>query len=742
MSKIGAHVSGHPRYTIETFCRAKPAVILGLNDSGVLAEAKKWSDGHVWTVYRTTEVYGERPPDMHDPPGTYAQMAHYWYLDANPSLKEKYSQNKADMCIVTNEAGGGEGSDVRQNYKNLVAYEREIMKLANADGYKVAVLALGGGSPGDFSIWQEICVPFIKEAFEAGNWYARHAYTDNWDRIEREAQYLIDVGLGWGPMIVTEFGFDDGYGQIHDAAKIKEWDQRLMAYSNVVGFCLWEYGRREFNANIDHIVPQLAPYMETHLTDKWQWGQPPPPPNQETWKQKAWRITSEMQRTLRGGIQLNPAAGIQERIEADSRAGELSLQIVTSETTVDGLVVQAAESRTNKVARRNYVYDPGIGIWWYNDPDSEDQLPVEPLSQRDSRWANDTLGQKTGHGKTIGNYGCLLVAYNMQARFLKLTGFLPDEFNPHMVQAGAFKDQYLKAGALQIAYPARVTYQDYKTRSDPAMLPMIRQYLDDGWPVPCQVDFRPSTEAWEEHWVLIVGYTPDDFYMADPWTGKIGLVSEVYDISGDDLLAALFYKLKIAPVKLDLKPYVIGDGRRYYLKNQAGTTQEILQCQVEGDRYYQVKNNAWESFAIDSTWIRRDKDTSPGGGRYYTQREGNLPARWLPRYMSVGEEFTVSLRVQFYMLADCKPSAANSGDVTDTRKLIAHYNEWVSRHGIKLNDVIEIQWINGKETYLYARNYGLVEWSRGHSDPNSPEWTSISELVQGGNNDRMAGCFS
>jgi hypothetical protein len=582
-------------------------------------------------------------------------------------------------------------------------------------------------------VWVDICVPFIQEAFDSGNWYARHAYTDNWSRVYKEAQYLIDHGLGYGPMVITEWGFNGGYGQIHDAQKIKDEDTALMAYPNVVGFCLWEYGKTEFNANIDHVVPQIAPYMETHQTPKWQPGSPPPP--SETLNEHLWQTSLKAQT-----ISLNPNAALQQAIY------QRGYVPVGSEVWTNygdkGYAVQPAEELTGK-PRLAAVAEVGNwgNVWFVSNPDI-DNLPVEPLSQRDSRWANTTLGQPTGHGKTIGNYGCLLVTYNMQARFLKLTGFLPDEFNTYMVQAGGFSNQYLKAGALQMAYPNRVVYRDYKRRGDSGFLETIRQYLDDGLPVPCRVDFRPSTEAWEEHWVLLIGYTPDDFYMADPWTGKIGLVSEVYDISGDDLLEALFYQLKVAPVKLDLMPYVIGDGRRYYLANHDKGIQEILQCQVEGNRYYQVKNNGWESFAIDSTWIRRDKDTSPGGGRYYTQREDSQPARWLPRQMSVGEEFSVSLRVQFYTLADCKPSAANSGDVTDSRQLVAHYNQWTSRHGVTLQDVVEILWLNGGERYFYARGYGLVGWERMHQDPNTPEWTAISELVQGGNNDRMSGCFS
>ena len=44
-----------------------------------------------------------------------------------------WSQNPADYYQITNEQGGNDW----QSYGNLVDYEREVMRLANADGFKV-----------------------------------------------------------------------------------------------------------------------------------------------------------------------------------------------------------------------------------------------------------------------------------------------------------------------------------------------------------------------------------------------------------------------------------------------------------------------------------------------------------------------------------------------------------------------------------------------------------------------------
>ena len=52
--------------------------------------------------------------------------------------------------------------------------------------------------------------------------------------------------------------------------------------------------------------------------------------------------------------------------------------------------------------------------------------------------------------------------------------------------------------------------------------------------------------------------------------------------------------------------------------------------------------------------------------------------------------------------------------------------------GIELNDVIELEWVNGRERYFYAKNYGLVGWERKHDDPHTPPWSAISEIHQPG----------
>ncbi|MHC4707872.1 MAG: hypothetical protein ACYS8I_12400, partial [Planctomycetota bacterium] len=186
MTNLGAHITGHPRHGYDIFAAENPRLVVSVDDGGVLIETKRLSGGHTVTVFRDTTVYLEAPGDINskDPDVTWEQFASYWYNDHgnanNGGLKKKWQQNQADYYTLTNEQGGNDP----EAYRNLIAYERELMKLANADGLKVCVLNLAGGSPGDFTLWQEEIAPFIIEAWQAGNIYGRHVYGGN----------LVDAG--------------------------------------------------------------------------------------------------------------------------------------------------------------------------------------------------------------------------------------------------------------------------------------------------------------------------------------------------------------------------------------------------------------------------------------------------------------------------------------------------------------------------------------------------------------------
>ena len=227
--------------------------------------------------------------------------------------------------------------------------------------------------------------------------------------------------------------------------------------------------------------------------------------------------------------------------------------------------------------------------------------------------------------------------------------------------------------------------------------------------------YRPGSQ-WGHYWVVDFGRRvkspsePPNLPPDAPYTSHVPVV-----LSGGKPVAGL-----------DLLPYLRGDGRAYRVGNARGSF-EVFQSQTDGDTFYQVKawddlsRVNWESFTVTPDYIGRDVDTSPGGGRFYRQ----FGAPWVKRFMTMGESFTQRKRVQFYNLADCSESAANSGDVTDTITLQEHLDTWRSPWGIVVPDVVVLRWEEGGELYRFGRGYGLVGWSREHSDPNSPAWSAI-----------------
>ena len=87
----------------------------------------------------------------------------------------------------------------------------------------------------------------------------------------------------------------------------------------------------------------------------------------DTFKEAAWRLTSEMQESGQNGIQLNTEAGIQQQVNADNDGGGHDLQIVTTETILDGKTIQAAECKRGTTSRRVYVWEPGQPIYYFEE---------------------------------------------------------------------------------------------------------------------------------------------------------------------------------------------------------------------------------------------------------------------------------------------------------------------------------------------------------------------------------------
>lgn len=152
------------------------------------------------------------------------------------------------------------------------------------------------------------------------------------------------------------------------------------------------------------------------------------------------------------------------------------------------------------------------------------KLPVI-YSQRDPRWADKLLGFNTSSPYTIGNYGCLITSLSM------LVNQTPDQVNETIkanngfIQGGMFVWSKVSCVGLTQEY---VSYSWSGPVTD-AGLSKAKEYIAQGKPLLAEVDFNPATDGEEMHFVLIVGFTDqDDAIIADPWTGTIRSMNDVY----------------------------------------------------------------------------------------------------------------------------------------------------------------------------------------------------------------------
>ncbi|MEL7232905.1 MAG: hypothetical protein AAGK74_00335 [Chloroflexota bacterium] len=178
--------------------------------------------------------------------------------------------------------------------------------------------------------------------------------------------------------------------------------------------------------------------------------------------------------------------------------------------------------------------------------------------------------------------------------------------------------------------------------------------------------------------------------------------------------------------RIDLLPYLRGDGRIYSVSNPNGF--ELMgTVRIADGSWLQQKNQNWEHLSEDGQIIYRGLDTSEAEDRFYVQARGNYygeegsryGAPWIARFMAVGDVYRSTPYVTHYFEPDTPDGEArlrDRGRVTNFMRVEALFDEW---NGVK--DVVELAWYGGEnpdgnpfaprlETYFYGRDFGLVGW--------------------------------
>jgi GH25 family lysozyme M1 (1,4-beta-N-acetylmuramidase) len=187
------------------------------------------------------------------------------------------------------------------------------------------------------------------------------------------------------------------------------------------------------------------------------------------------------------------------------------------------------------------VYETHSTGWWRVAPEAwssatwmqrVDNLPLPPpmsgdyayygavYSQRDIRWAAHPLGTKS----TIGANGCLMTCVAMVCnKFGHMEN--PLALNDWLTANGGYLDGNLFLWAsIERLYPD-MHFDGFVYNPTTAQ---IRTAISGGTLPMMYVDFDDTTPLIEMHWVLGIGVMDGDVIIADPWTGTIGKLSEMY----------------------------------------------------------------------------------------------------------------------------------------------------------------------------------------------------------------------
>jgi GH25 family lysozyme M1 (1,4-beta-N-acetylmuramidase) len=141
-------------------------------------------------------------------------------------------------------------------------------------------------------------------------------------------------------------------------------------------------------------------------------------------------------------------------------------------------------------------------------------------NQRDIRWAAHPLGTKS----TIGAHGCLMTCASMVCNHFGHVSN-PLQLNQWLTDNEGYLDGNLFLwAAIERLYPD-MKFDGFVYSPTTAQ---IRAAIQAGTLPILYVDFDDKTPLIEMHWVLGIGVTDDDVLIADPWTGTIGKLSEMY----------------------------------------------------------------------------------------------------------------------------------------------------------------------------------------------------------------------
>lgn len=667
----------------------------------------------------------------------YAAAVKYWNLIL-PLIPPEISAAKAHVWIqLTNE--------IDKNRADWLGnFGVEAARLANAAGYKVSLFGWSSGEP-EPSHWRtpgmlgylRYCATHYEQAA-----VSLHEYSYDVNNIKNQYPYLIgrvgdmlracdENGITHPQTFITEWGWElNNVPDVNRALADIAWANGVYkVYPAVKGIALWYLGGG-FGDIANKVQPLIAPLANWNIAN----NSPEEPPVPTLPKIVIVKKPQKAQMTATENAAANSYAWTNYGRTTTHSTDDMIRML--SGGNADSYAVLAYPDRASQIEAKAALVAGGYRWieWPESTPPTTPQITVTPINQRNPLWANVDMG---GDGKTIGSWGCLLVAYNMFANYLKLTNELPPAHMTRMKNAGAMSGPYLLPAALRTAFPNDITYLGHEGQGT-GLNNRIKASIDRGYPVPARVDFNPATGQTEQHWVLITGYTATDFWCADPWYGDIALLSTRYNITGNDVLEGIFYERKAVATGLDMRRFIVADPSCWRVVRMPNGGQEDIQdMSLSGGMFVRRKNALGEWWKVDSQFFYLVHDTSPskdsqGTERVYTLTKNGTPgAPMIPVSLALNQAWQEpgSHNVQFRAKSDCRLLNENSGDAQNSVILVRYEKNFTfNRYGQNLT-FDEVVWLKHKtETQIYGRkggkSCGWIGWSApwGESEPVEIYW--------------------
>lgn len=308
MSKLGVHVSAGNRSGFGDFLRrcaeaGSPVPVIFAVDQNVWPDVQQFSP-------QTIVIFRHQPRDtdgsgLDAPGGMYhtdpIQTAQNWMSRLMP----KWRQNPAHYYAPINEQDAG----ILEHYAWLDTFTQECLRVADANGFKLALYAFSSGNPRDDVVgpdgqpivggstleqkWEKL-LPSMRYAKANGHILLLHEYgfkspaanggpatslrasaPDLALRYRRSYHYLHQFNAD-PPLVISEAsagaGGFAGLGQTRWLADAIWYDSELMRDRVVLGCCLYQVGGTE---NIREVLPALGAYIAATPTPEPS-GEPTP----------------------------------------------------------------------------------------------------------------------------------------------------------------------------------------------------------------------------------------------------------------------------------------------------------------------------------------------------------------------------------------------------------------------------------------------------------------------------------